>query len=399
MKKIMLLIFLVVLMASSCSKDKTEDDITTITIWHDKEDAVIEILERYTSSLKPAIEVVYEKKSSLTESLKMVGNDKRSAPDLYLFAHDKIGVYAQMGILAPITDFLSSEKLMQNIPLTVEGGSYKGVQYQMPLYFETLLFMFNRKYMHEDDVPSTTDELYAYMEKKTKYGHYGFVEQHSTPYYAAGWVHGFSASLVGEDGIPLLDTPEMQRALEYHRKFVSLMPGETEYATVNTLFTEGMAHSTINGPWFIPTVGKAGIDVGVSPMPVVDETGIPLSPYCGIQGLHVLKVNSEEKKDAITKVLETFLDSRLEIELALATGCAPALEACYKEEQIASNEIVQAMRLTAENAVAMPNIPEMDVLWSVFGNLLTDINMRGVEVEMACKAAQKKALELIEAMK
>lgn len=162
MKKIMLLIFLVVLMASSCSKDKTEDDITTITIWHDKEDAVIEILERYTSSLKPAIEVVYEKKSSLTESLKMVGNDKRSAPDLYLFAHDKIGVYAQMGILAPITDFLSSEKLMQNIPLTVEGGSYKGVQYQMPLYFETLLFMFNRKYMHEDDVPSTTDELYAY---------------------------------------------------------------------------------------------------------------------------------------------------------------------------------------------------------------------------------------------
>ena len=47
----------------------------------------------------------------------------------------------------------------------------------------------------------------------------------------------------------------------------------------------------------------------------------------------------------------------------------------------------------------MPNIPEMDVMWTVAGSLLTNVNMSGQDVEAAAAAAQKKALELIEAMK
>ena len=78
------------------------------------------------------------------------------------------------------------------------------------------------------------------------------------------------------------------------------MPGETEYATVNTLFLEGMAHTSIVGPWFVPSIKDKGIDVGFAPMPVVDETGEAISPYCGVQGVHVIKVHAEEKKEAIT---------------------------------------------------------------------------------------------------
>ena len=47
----------------------------------------------------------------------------------------------------------------------------------------------------------------------------------------------------------------------------------------------------------------------------------------------------------------------------------------------------------------MPNIPEMDVMWTVTGNLLVSVNMSGQDIEPASAAAQKKALELIEAMK
>ena len=42
------------------------------------------------------------------------------------------------------------------------------------------------------------------------------------------------------------------------------MPGETEFATVNTLFKEGMAHATIAGPWLIPTVRESGMDVEIA---------------------------------------------------------------------------------------------------------------------------------------
>ena len=39
------------------------------------------------------------------------------------------------------------------------------------------------------------------------------------------------------------------------------------------------------------------------------------------------------------------------------------------------DEMVQAMRATAEIAVPMPNIPEMDVMWTVVSDLLTDVVM------------------------
>ncbi len=401
MKKILcLLLAVITVVLSGCTGGKKDENgVKTVTIWHDKEEAVIEVIQNALKGLENEVKVVFEKKSGLTESLKLVGNDANAAPDMYFFAHDKIGVYAEMGILMPITDVLGENALDGYVNLAASGAMYKGKAYQMPLYFETLLFMYNKKYMKSEDIPKTTEQLYEYMKRKTKYGHYGFVEQHSTPYYAAGWIHGFGGSLISEDGKPMLDTENVKKAVQYHEKFVEFMPGETEYAMVNTLFTSGMAHATIAGPWFVPTVRAAGIDVGIAPMPVVDETGLALAPYSGIQGLHVIKARYNKNADAIKTVLKALRKPEIMIALSKASGCAPAMEVCYEETTVQSDELIMAMRKTAENAYPMPNIPEMDVMWTVAGNLLTDVNMSGKDVETAAKDAQKKAIQLIEAMK
>ena len=396
--KVVILLLAVVFVLTGCGK-KSSSDSKTIVIWHDKEDAVIEVLDKHLKEEVPDIEVVFEKKTGLTESLKLVGNDPSSAPDMYLFAHDKLGVYAEMGILSPITDFISRDELSDYIPLTLSSSEYKGELYQLPIYFETLLFVYNKKYMSEEQVPKTTEELYSYMEAKTKYGHYGFVEQHSTPYYAAGWIHAFGSDYISQEGVPLFDTEEMKSALEYHKKFVSLMPGETEYATVNTLFLEGMAHTSIVGPWFVPSIKEKGIDVGFAPMPIVDITGERIAPYCGVQGVHVIKVKGEEKKDEITRVLRALMSPEIGVDLALGTGAAPSRLSSYENQDVKNNELVMLMRQTAESTVAMPNVPELDPVFVVAGNLLTDINMSGMDIDVALEKAQKKALELIGNMK
>ena len=396
--KVVILLLAVVFVLTGCGK-KNSSNKTAIVIWHDKEDAVIEVLDKHLKEEVPDIEVVFEKKTGLTESLKLVGNDPSSAPDMYLFAHDKLGVYAEMGILSPITDFISRDELSDYIPLTLSSSEYKGELYQLPIYFETLLFVYNKKYMGEEEVPKTTEELYSYMEAKTKYGHYGFVEQHSTPYYAAGWIHAFGSDYISQEGVPLFDTEEMKSALEYHKKFVSLMPGETEYATVNTLFLEGMAHTSIVGPWFVPSIKEKGIDVGFAPMPIVDITGERIAPYCGVQGVHVIKVKGEEKKDEITRVLRALMSPEIGVDLALGTGAAPSRLSSYENQDVKNNELVMLMRQTAESTVAMPNVPELDPVFVVAGNLLTDINMSGMDIDIALEKAQKKALELIGNMK
>jgi len=93
---LLLLICLIFTMTGCSQKENTASGPVTITVWHDKEDAVIAVLEEAVKPLQPDINVVFEKKSGMTESLKLVGNDKNAAPDMYFFAHDKIGVYAEM---------------------------------------------------------------------------------------------------------------------------------------------------------------------------------------------------------------------------------------------------------------------------------------------------------------
>ena len=160
-----------------------------------------------------------------------------------------------------------------------------------------------------------------------------------------------------------------------------------------------MAHATIAGPWLIPTVRESGMDVGIAPMPVIDETGTPISPYMGVQGIQVLKNAAEKKPEAVEKVLRVLMKDEVGIELAMASGCAPAKESCYEQESVTDDEVVMAMKETAENAVPMPNLPEMDVMWTVTGTLLTDVNMSGKDITESADKAEAEAFRLIENMK
>ena len=395
MKKLFSLLLALAMAFSLAACGSQEADTNSIVIWHDKEDAVAEVLQNYLNEALPDLNITLEKKTSLTDSLKLVGNDPSSAPDMFIFAHDKIGVFAEMGILAPVEGLLPEGELANYLDMTTEAATYKGTVYQLPLYFETLLFMYNRRYMTDDMVPSTTEELYSYMEANTGRDRYGFVEQHSTAYYSAAWIHGFGGEIISADGVPFPNADAVKDALEYHLKFVQLMPGETEYSTVNTLFLEGKADSTIGGPWMVPSAREAGIDLGIAPMPTVDETGEPLAPYSGVQGVHVLTFAAENKPDAVRAVLEALCSPDIGVQLALACGCAPARAECYDDEAVANDELVQAMRSTAEIAIPMPNIPEMDVMWTVMSNLLTDVNLSGRGVDESFDETMDEAENLI----
>lgn len=400
MKRLITLILclLMLLSLTACGGSTDSADANKLVIWHDKEEAVIAALSDYLAQAAPDLDVQFEKKTSLTDSLKLVGNDPSAAPDLFLFAHDKIGVFAEMGILAPVAPLLEDGTLDAFLPMTIDAATYKGTLYQLPLYFETLLFMYNRRYMRDEEVPATTEALYSYMENNTGRGRYGFVEQHSTAYYCAAWIHGFGGSIIDSSAVPFPDEQAVQEALAYHLKFVKLMPGETEYNTVNTLFLEGKADATIGGPWMVPSAREAGIDLGIAPMPTVDETGLALAPYSGVQGLHVLKAAAEKKTDAVKALLRALAKPEIGTSLALASGCAPANSECYEDARVAEDPLVQAMRQTAEIAVPMPNIPEMDVMWTVVSNLLTDVNLSGKDIASSFQAAKAQAESLIAGM-
>ena len=406
---------LVVSMLSGCGSEttatNTESNTTTgtentqtaaeqtepvnITIWHCADATIADTLQKQVDTLAPEIVVTFERKENMSDALKLVGDDLESAPDMFLWAHDKVGTFAQMGILSPITDVLSEDELADFLPMTLSAGEYQGNKYQLPLYYEALLFMYNKDLM--ETAPETTDELLALMESETQADQYVFVEQHSTAYNAAAWIQGFGGYLINEDREPGLNLPQTVEAMEYHKQFVSYMPADGEYNTVTTLFTEGKAASTIGGPWLVPGIKEAGINLGIASMPILPN-GTSLTPFSGVQGIHVLKHAAETKKEALAEVLKVLGSKENGVSLANAASCAPANSKSYEDASVSENEMIMALKTISGSVVPMPNIPEMDVMWSVTDDLLAAVNKRGEDVQTVCDAHQKEALEQISAM-
>lgn len=379
------------------SGTSAQKEPVTVTIWDEAEDGIIKPLQAELNKLAPDITVKFQRKQNMSDALKLVGNDPSSAPDMYLMAHDKTGTFAQMGILAPVTDFIAESEMSDLIPMTVKAGTYQGKLYQLPVYFETQMLIYNKKLMKS--APTTTDEWLAYMKANTKSGTYALVEQHSTAYYAAAWMHSFGATIIDDKGQPQLNTQAMKDAVAYHKQFVAYEPADGEYNTDTALFLAGKAQAIIQGPWFIPAVKNAGIDYGVAALPTVSSTGKPLMPYSGVQGVYVLKNSENAKKDAVTAILRQLLKPEVGIFLADAADEAPANNKCYSDSTVSTNADLMNMKQTAETAIPMQNIPEMDVMWTVTENALSAINKNNKDVGAQLEDAQKKALDGIAAMK
>lgn len=383
--------------ADSAGDVKTEGsgEPVTITIWHSADATIADTLQKQADALAPNIVVHFERKENLSESLKLVENDAENAPDMYLWANDKVGTFAQMGILSPITDIISEDELGDLIPMTWEAGAYQGSNYQLPLYYEALMFLYNKDLM--ETPPATTDELLKMMKEETTPDHYVFVEQHSTSYYFASWIHGFGGYMINENKEPGLDLDKTVEAVTYHKQFVPYMPSDGEYNTVTTLFTEGKSASTITGPWLIPGIKEANINLGIAPMPTLPN-GTPLTPFSGVQGVQVLKHAAEEKKDAVAATLRVLMTPETGIALANAANCAPANNKSYDDPSVAQNEMIMALRVMSDKVIPMSNMPEMDIMWAVTDDLLASVNKNNGDPQKECESHQKDAMEQISAM-
>ena len=192
---------------------------TEINIWHDGDEAIMQVIQDKVNEELSGdnITVSFEKKTGLTDQIKLYGSDAENGPDMYMYAHDSLGTFVEMGVLSPITDVVSEEVYQDMLPMTLEAGQYKGEQYLLPIYYETLLFMYNKE-LWEGEVPTTTDELYEYMTTHTDADTYALVNQHSTAYNVAPVINGFGGYIIDENAKPGLNDEKTKEAMERFAK-------------------------------------------------------------------------------------------------------------------------------------------------------------------------------------
>ena len=105
------------------------DQNTEISIWHDGDEAIMQVIQDKVNEELSSdnITVSFEKKTGLTDQIKLYGSDAENGPDMYMYAHDSLGTFVEMGVLSPITDVVSEEVYQDMLPMTLEAGSIRAI--------------------------------------------------------------------------------------------------------------------------------------------------------------------------------------------------------------------------------------------------------------------------------
>jgi len=420
MKKSLLLMMLILLlgMLAACAPDREtaepgegDDDKAAseepkpekLVIWEDVDkaswlpEAIASFEEEY------GIQVEYKELNmadKIRDQLRLDGPGG-NAPDVVTLPHDQIGQVVEEGLIQEINVEDSVLKVYSESSITAQ--MYDGKLYGLPKATETPVFIYNKALMSE--APKTLDELYAFSKDFTKGDNYGFLALWDNFYFAHGTIAGMGGYVFNktEEGLDRddlgLNNEGAVEGAAYIQQWYSegLFPkgiiGESGGAAMDGLFNEGKVAAVMNGPWAFQGMRDAGIDIGIAPMPTLPN-GEPVKTFMGVKGWHVTQFTKNPYW--ATKLIEHLSNdenSKLRFE---AVSEIPANVALVEDPIISENEGAKAVALQSQDAVPMPNIPEMSEVWGPMASALQTLATGKAQPQDALDEAVKSIKTNIE---
>jgi arabinogalactan oligomer/maltooligosaccharide transport system substrate-binding protein len=324
-----------------------------------------------------------------------------NAPDVVTLPHDQIGQVVTEGLIREIEVEDSVLKTYSESSITAQ--MYDGKLYGLPKATETPVLIYNKALMEE--APKTMDELYAFSKDFTKGENYGFLALWDNFYFAHGPLAGMGGYVFNEtaDGLDRddlgLNNEGAVEGAAYIQKWYSegLFPkgiiGESGGAAMDGLFNEGKVAAVMNGPWAFQGMRDAGIDIGVAPMPTLPN-GDPVKTFMGVKGWHVTEFS--ENPYWATKLIEHLSNDENSKARFEAVAEIPANVALVEDPIIADNEGAKAVALQSQDAVPMPNIPEMGEVWGPMASALQTLATGKAQPQAALDEAVKSIKTNIE---
>lgn len=299
----------------------------------------------------PHVQIIFENKAPDLQTAVLAAVATGEKFDLFIWAHDWIGIMVEAGVLRPVDQEVSDvlDKFAVPIP------QYKGRIYGLPFTAETVALICNTKMVKSP--PKSFAELLAIMRQYHNPPRTYGISYVVNPYFISAWIHGAG-------GYYFDDTSEKQGLTDprsiagFHFFKQNIMPyvgpNPTDYNTQISLFLAGQTPCMVNGPWAIGAVKRAGIDFFVAPLPPVNESYVP-RPYGGLKMFYVTRYASREAIEfmkwfttdpGVAKILEDSL------------GYVPVLKD-YKPSSPVVIGFFEALR----NIYLMPVSPKMQPVW------------------------------------
>jgi len=295
-------------------------------------------------------------------------------PDIVIFAHDKVGEWADGGLIAPVPVAASYRSRFDS--KAWEAVQHRGEYWGYPLCFEVVGLIYNKKLVQ--DPPAQLSDLIEFN-TRLKADHPDvktILWDYDSPYYSWGIFASAGAYVYAKtaDGYDTKDigiaSPGAIDALNQLIGLVraGVLPKAASVAGMpKQMMAEGKLAMMISGPWDWSDLMKSGIDFGVAPIPGVD--GGPGKAFVGVSVAYINR--SSPNLDIARQFLENYAitDEQLTAANRLKPIGIPALNSLY-ETMSKSEELLREMKLCADDGEVMPNILQMGRFWGAMGSAL-----------------------------
>jgi maltose/maltodextrin transport system substrate-binding protein len=320
-----------------------------------------------------AIEVNIDTPANLINDFQLSA-EAGKGPDIVIWAHDKLGEWADGGLIAPVKP--SSELVHSVYPKAWEAVQHRNSSWGYPLAMETVTLIYNKKLL-VGDPPTQLAQLIS-INRLIRAEHPGvrtILWDYASPYYSWGILASAGGYVFKKQGTDydLNDVGVASPgAIQGLSGILSLVRGDLlPLGLVNgqgiQLMTEGKLVMTISGPWDWPSLTTNRIDFGLAPMPGID--GNPAHPFIGVTVAY-LNQNSPNK-DLARQFLEQYLltDNGLLAMNRIRPIGVPALELTY--EKLAQDDFhVRQLKEALDEGEIMPNVPEMGLFFDAVGSAM-----------------------------
>lgn len=346
------------------------------------------------------IPVRIETPVKITDNFPLVAQAGKG-PDIVIWAHDKVGEWADGGIIAPIE--VTAAYKQQFYPMAWDAVRHRQQLWGYPISIEAIGLIYNKKLVHGAP-PTQLSELIPFHEKLKSEcpGTSSILWDYTNPYYswgilASGGGYVFGKTKEGYD--PRNVGVATDGAVEALSEIVQLIDAGVLPRMASSgdmpqeLMSRGKLAMMISGPWDWPNLMKNGVDFGVVPMPGV--SGKVGKAFIGVQVAFINR--NSPNRDLVKEFVEKYAftkESLCALDHVKPIGI-PAMVSLY-DELSRSNPLLGEMKRCADEGEVMPNIPQTARFWTSLGTAL-ELTTSGRSTPAAALAeAQRNMLKAVQ---
>ena len=294
-------------------------------------------------------------------------------PDIMFWAHDKIGGWADAGLLKPINPSESFKKEFSSKGW--DAMVHKGKLYGYPVSLEAIGLLYNKDIIPKP--PESFEEMLELNKKLAPKDINTIIWDQPNPYFSAPF---FTANdgyvFKRENGTynvknTSLNSASAKAGGKLFTRFLDegVTPRGADFSIAEARFAKNKAAMIIAGPWSWSNFDAVDMNYGVAPLPKIQ--GKPAQAFVGVWGGMVN--NASPNKDIVQEFMEQYvltLDGLRVLNRDVPLGVVSHNKFV---EELKKDPRIAALYESVDNGMLMPGVPEMGKFWTSFASALQNI--------------------------